>query len=61
MDGAYARRLLGEDMFGAPVLCSRERPFGIHADLSGHHCPRCGWAPARRRAAAARGRPLTLC
>jgi hypothetical protein len=38
----------------APILCSRNRPFGIHADLSGHCCPRCGWTPKRRRAFAPR-------
>jgi hypothetical protein len=45
----------------APMLCSRERPFGIHRDLSGESCPRCGWTPRRRRTAQARTLPLTLC
>jgi hypothetical protein len=33
----------------APSGCSAERPFGIHADLGGGRCPRCGWTPRRRR------------
>jgi hypothetical protein len=32
----------------APVLCSRARPFGIHGDLTGMQCPRCGWAQRPR-------------
>jgi hypothetical protein len=43
------------------MLCSRERPYGIHADLTGRDCPRCGWAPKRRAAAVAARAPLSLC
>ncbi|HEY0013358.1 MAG TPA: hypothetical protein VGB79_10975 [Allosphingosinicella sp.] len=73
MDGAFARTLRGGEidapvdalgalrpLLHAPVLCSRARPYGIHADLTGHDCPRCGWVPKRRGAAAART-PLSLC
>jgi len=62
VDDAFARDLIGDacaapaDALGAlgPLLfpvatCSRERPFGIHADLTGSCCPRCGWTPKRRR------------
>lgn len=62
MDDAFARGLIGEaceapgDTLGAlgpllavPLRCSRARPFGIHGDLSGGACPRCGWTPTRRR------------
>jgi hypothetical protein len=63
VDGAFARTLTGGDidapadtlgalrpLLHAPVLCSRERPFGIHGDMTGARCPRCGWAQQRRRA-----------
>jgi hypothetical protein len=65
VDDAFARQLVGDacDAPGdatealrpllAPVAyCSRRRPWGIHADLTGGSCPRCGWAPSRRRARA---------
>ncbi|HEX9932258.1 MAG TPA: hypothetical protein VGB08_05400 [Allosphingosinicella sp.] len=62
MDDAFARDLSG-DFCPAPsdaaealrpllfpvAFCSRPRPFGIHADLTGGCCPRCGWTPRRRR------------
>ncbi|HEX8643975.1 MAG TPA: hypothetical protein VF702_08690 [Allosphingosinicella sp.] len=59
MDDAFAK--IGKDceapddalralrpLFAAPLTCSRLRPYGIHADLTGRCCPRCGWAPRRR-------------
>lgn len=59
MDDAFARDLFGDAgeapdgllraLRPAPLRCSRERPFGIHADLGGGRCPRCGWTPGRRR------------
>lgn len=62
MDDAFARRLTGDacaaprdaaealaPLLPPPGLCSRDRPFGIHADLSVESCPRCGWTPKRRR------------
>jgi hypothetical protein len=61
VDGIFATDLFGDAceapadplraLLPAPLRCSRERPFGIHADLGGGRCPRCGWTPRRRRRA----------
>ncbi|HEX8366916.1 MAG TPA: hypothetical protein VF603_16670 [Allosphingosinicella sp.] len=61
MDDAFAKGLFGDacetpadalralrPLLPLPLRCSRERPFGIHADLGGGRCPRCGWTPKRR-------------
>lgn len=34
----------------APILCTPEKPWGIHLSVGEQSCPRCGWAPGGRRA-----------
>jgi hypothetical protein len=62
LNDAFARDLVGDaceapadaldllrPLLASIAFCTRERPWGIHADLTGRCCPRCGWTPARRR------------